>query len=276
MKIINSTLEIGVAVPFKILHISDTHLAYADMRDGERKVKLAKDRAPHFKAAEEVLECVSKMSKELNAPIVHTGDLIDFVSEANLDRVKTFVEDNDVFMAAGNHEFSLFVGEAKEDAAYREQSLSKVQSVFKNDIRMSSRVVGGVNFVAIDNGYYLIEREQLDFIKKEVQKGLPVILLVHTPFYEKNFYDDQIKIKKENSAYLIAVPEELMAEYPADRKEQQTADEATLQAVEYIAGEPAIKAVIAGHLHDNYDGFTECGKPQLVTACKDIRVIEIK
>ena len=165
----------------------------------------------------------------------------------------------DVFMAAGNHEFSLFVGEAKEDAAYREQSLSKVQSVFKNDIRMSSRVIGGVNFVAIDNGYYLIEREQLDFIKKEVQKGLPVILLVHTPFYEKNFYEDQIKIKKEDSAYLIAVPEELMAEYPPDRKEQQKADEVTLQAVEYIANEPAIKGVISGHLHDNYDGCTECG-----------------
>ena len=274
MKIINSTLEIGVSVPFKILHISDTHLAYADMRDGERKVKLAKDRAPYFKAGESVLECVSKMSKELNAPIVHTGDLIDFVSEANLERVKTFVDGNDIFMAAGNHEFSLFVGEAKEDAAYREQSLSKVQSVFKNDIRMSSSVIGGVNFVAIDNGYYLIEKEQLDFIKKEVQKGLPVILLVHTPFYEKNLYEDQMK--KENSAYLVAVPEELMEEYPAHRKEQQKADEATLQAVEYIAGEPAIKGVISGHLHDNYDGFTESGKPQLITSCTDIRIIEIR
>ena len=274
MKIINSTLEIGVPVPFKILHISDTHLAYDDMRDGERKVKLAKERAPYFNDGEAVLGCVSKMSKELNAPIVHTGDLIDFVSEANLERVKSFVDNNDLFMAAGNHEFSLFVGEAKEDAAYREQSLSKVQSVFKNDIRMSSRIVGGVNFVAIDNGYYLIEKEQLDFIKKEVQKGLPVILLVHTPFYERSLYEEQMK--KENSAYLVAVPEELMSEYSAHRKGQQMADEANLQAVEYIAGESAIKGVIAGHLHDSYDGFTECGKPQLVTSCTDIRIIEIK
>lgn len=273
MEIINTTLEIGVPVPFKILHISDTHLTYADMRDGERKVKLASDRAPYFTNGEAVLERASKMAKELNIPIFHTGDLIDFVSEANLERVKSFVDGNDLFMVAGNHEFSLFVGEAKEDAAYREQSLSKVQSVFKNDIRMSSRIIGGVNFVAIDDGYYLIERDQLDFIKKEVEKGLPIILVVHDPFYEKNLYESQMK--NGNSAYLVAVPEELMKDYPAHRKEQQKADEATLEAVEYITNEPSIKAVIAGHIHDNYDGCMEGGKRQIATSCTDIRIIEI-
>ena len=63
-------------------------------------------------------------------------------------------------MAAGNHEYSLYVGEAWEDAAYRNQSLATVQEAFINNIRMAARVIGGVNFVALDDGYYLFEEEQ--------------------------------------------------------------------------------------------------------------------
>ena len=40
---------------------------------------------------------------------------------------KEFMESNDYFFAAGNHEFSLYLGEAVEDADYRNQSLAKVQ-----------------------------------------------------------------------------------------------------------------------------------------------------
>ena len=54
MKIINTRLDIGAREPFSLLHISDTHLTRADMRDGERKVALAAERSPHFKEAESV------------------------------------------------------------------------------------------------------------------------------------------------------------------------------------------------------------------------------
>ena len=119
MKIIKTKLHIGVEKPFEILHISDTHLTYADIRDGESKVKLAENRKIGFQHSEEVLETVTKKASEMGTTIVCTGDLIDFVSIANLERVKQFTEENDCFMVAGNHEFSLYVGEAKEDADYR-------------------------------------------------------------------------------------------------------------------------------------------------------------
>ena len=273
MKIIKTKLHIGVAKPFEILHISDTHLTYADIRDGERKVKLAENRKIGFQHSEEVLETVTKKASEMGTTIICTGDLIDFVSIANLERAKQFTEDNDCFMAAGNHEFSLYVGEAKEDADYRNQSLDKVQAVFKNDIRCSSRVIGGVNFVALDNGYYLFEEEQLAFLKNEVEKGFPIILLMHTPFYEKKLYDEMMTIHP--CAYLINVPEELMKNYPKDRYEQQKSDEITRKMVEYIKSQPLIRANICGHIHFNYEGIALENLPQYTTSCTDIRLFEI-
>ena len=273
MSIIETKLTVGVQAPFRVLHVTDTHLTDADLRDGERKVTLAEKRAKIFPLADATLELAAKVAKEQGVPIVHTGDLLDFVSVANLEKAKKFTDENDCFMAAGNHEFSLYVGEAKEDAAYRNQSLATVQAAFRNDIRMAARVIGGVNFVALDNGYYLFEREQLDFLKNEVKKGLPVVLLLHNPLFEKALYDRVMQ--KSPCAYLVGVPEELMQCYPGDRYMQQLADAITRETVDYMKEETAIKALITGHLHFNYDGVFADRIPQIVTSCTDVRLVEI-
>lgn len=273
MAIIKTPIHIGLPTPIRLMHMTDTHLYLADMRDGERKVKLAHNRKRHFANPEKTLAEAGEIAKEQNLTILHTGDLIDFVSTANLELAKQFTDEHDVFMAAGNHEFSLYVGEAKEDAAYRNQSLAMVQKAFKNDIRMSSRVIGGVNFIALDNGYYLFEKEQLDFLKEEAKKNLPMILLMHNPIHEMTLYH---WVRAESPcAYLVGVPEELMQDYPADRFEQQRADAITLETVEYIKTEPLIKAVIAGHLHRNYRGYLTPTLPQIATSCTDFRILEI-
>ncbi len=272
MSLIRTKMNVGAEEPFCVVHISDTHLTYADMRDGERKVLLSEHRRKCFPDAEETLLFASNTAKEMGIPIVHTGDLIDFVSLMNLEKVKSFSEENDLFMAAGNHEFSLYVGEAKEDADYRNQSIDAVQSSFKNNIRMSSRIIGGVNFVALDNGYYLFEKEQFDFLKKEVEKGLPIVLLLHSPLYERNLYDRMMS--ESDCAYLVGVPEDLMECYPEDRLEQQKSDEITDKVIEYIGGEKLFRGIVAGHLHINYEGTFAERIPQLTTSCTEVRIIE--
>ena len=277
---LRSELKVGAEAPFQIVHITDTHLTYADDRDGERKTALAKARARFFPQAEEVLQKACGISREQQAVIMHTGDLIDFVSQANLERVKRFMNEYDCFMAAGNHEFSLYVGEAKEDAAYRSQSLAKVQAVFCNDIRMSARVINGVNFVALDNGYYLFEQEQLEFVKNEVLKGFPIVLMMHTPLFEQNLFDElmgtmgECRVEKP-CAYLAGVPEEQMKDYSAGRFEQQKADSITLKAIEYFKSEPLIKAILAGHVHRTMDARLTKDIPQIITSTTDIRLITV-
>lgn len=278
MNLIKNKLQLGIEKPFHFLHMSDTHFALADERDDKRKLDLAKARSAWYAEAETVSSEIEAFAKENNLLITHTGDYIDFVSEANLDRMKKFTRENDVFMAAGNHEFSLYVGEAVEDAAYRNLSLERVQACASNDIRFSSKKINGVNLIAIDNGYYLFEREQLEGLKKEAENGLPMILFMHTPLYDEELY----QIMGDHgclgeAAYMVATPEELMKNYSEKRYRQQKADAITVETVEYIKSQPLIKAIFCGHLHDfvSETALTD-GIRQYVSNFENVRLVEVE
>ncbi len=277
MQPIHTRIEIGLPAPIRVLHASDTHLTHADARDGQRKVELAKSRLPGFPHANQKLAELGALSHELGLPIMHTGDLIDFVSLANLEAAKAFADSHDIFMATGNHEFSLYVGEAWEDADYRNQSLDAVQACYKNDIRMSSRIErngdAAVNFVALDNGYYYFEPRQLAFLKEQVSLGLPIVLMIHTPLYERKLYDDA-RARSGSCAYLAGVPDELIADYEPYRYRQQKTDATTAGFLEYVAKEPAIKCILAGHLHVDYDSTFAGRIPQLISGGSVARVVE--
>lgn len=274
MNILKNYIHIGVKEPFCVLHASDTHLTLCDERNDERKQALARSRSNTFSRCEYDLDFLENKAACENRILIHTGDITDFVSEKNLDRVKVFCEKVDCFMSAGNHEFSLYVGEAKENAAYRNQSLAKVQAVFKNNIRMSSRVIGGVNFVAIDNSYYLFDEEQYVFLQNEIQKGLPVILAVHVPLFSEKFYKFSRK-SVEAPGNLLAVPDELMRDYSAHRYEQQHADDLTREVYNFILGCNNIKAVLSGHIHENFESYISDNIYQIATGVSTVREIYI-
>jgi 3',5'-cyclic AMP phosphodiesterase CpdA len=243
------------------------------MRDGERKVELARKRSQYFRGAEHTLSLASALAHEYNCPIFHTGDLSDFVSVANLERVKQFINENDLTLSAGNHEFSQYVGEAVEDAAYREQSLAKVQAVYKNDIRASAREINGVNFIILDDGYYKIDAGQVAFLRQELERGLPSVIVMHTPIYEPALY--AIERRKHDCGYLLGVPDELVDGYGSERARQQRADAITGEAIDLIKSTPSVKAIIAGHLHRDYENMLTEGIIQLTTDCETVRVIEL-
>lgn len=276
MKKLENRLVLGAQKPLKLLHFSDTHLALADDRDDLRKRELAEHRARYFPTAEQDLRDAAALARQDGALLVHTGDLIDFVSYANLERAKAFTDENDCFFSAGNHEFSLYVGEAFEDAAYRNQSLDRVQAAFKNPIRFASRKVNGINLVALDDSYYRIEEEQLAALRREAELGLPIVLLMHNPLHEQPLYDVMMHEKRQGCAYLTGTPEPLMGDYPPDRLVQQRPDEVTREAVEYICAEPCIRAILAGHLHFDYEGMVAGRIPQLVTGIGSAREITIE
>lgn len=276
MIFLKTVLNVGAEKPFCALHLSDTHLTFADERDDERKRFLAAERAKisEFSEACAVLQTAGNLSEKEKLPIFHTGDLIDFVSHANLDFAARYAKGNDLFIAAGNHEFSQYVGEAWEDAAYRNQSLPRVQNAFRNDIRFSSYVVNGVNFVAIDNSYYLFEAEQLEGLKAEVAKGMPVVLLMHTPLYEERLYEFHRANQADAPVYEMNVPLKKMAYYSPDRLRQQRADKITKLAYDYITSTSSIKAVLCGHVHHDFESMIAGRLPQVVTGCSTIRRVE--
>ena len=107
-------IPVGASKPFGAIHVSDTHIVRVDNRDDERKMKLAAGRrfAPW---GEHYLDEAIRAAKDRGDLLLHTGDLIDFVSAANLDCAAVHFAAGDWFVSSGNHEFSRYVGEAKED-----------------------------------------------------------------------------------------------------------------------------------------------------------------
>lgn len=274
MKHLYTELHIGTGHdPVRLYHLSDTHLCLCDGRNDRRKQELAAARRPMFPFAESDLAEVMALKAEKDGLIVHTGDLIDFTSEANFDRTRAFARESDCFFAAGNHEFSQYVGEAWEDAAYRAQSLARVQSCFATDIRFSSRVIGGVNLVAVDNSYYLFEAWQYERLRAEVGKGLPIILLMHDPLYEPTVFDREFAIG--GAGYVVDAPVGRMTAYNEHRYRQQLADSVTRETVAYIKSQPLIRAILCGHVHFSHEGYVTPTLPQYVICGGEVREILI-
>ena len=262
LKIKTIEIDAGAEKEFSVLHISDSHLALADERNDERKVKLSAKRTKIFGNSYAVIEAQRNFAKENDLTIVHTGDLIDFVSEANIECAARIFSEGEWIVCAGNHEYSLYVGEAREDAAYRAQSYDKLQRVYPNDLTFYSRIVNGVNFVTLDNGYYKFSKEQFAKMKAEVKRGFPIVMVCHNPLYTPELCDYSLKKSKGKAAYLVGVPRKITDTYAhkpqpkgeewRNRTVQQRTDKTTMRFVKWLKKQEELKAILCGHCHYNY------------------------
>ncbi len=262
MNLEKSTLKIGLAKPLKILHVTDSHIALTDERDNERKRELSK-RMPSPATENNLYEQIRYAENNCDL-LVHTGDLTDFVSHANTEFARKILQNEKIFFIAGNHDYSQYVGEAWEDNAYRMNSYMQTGG-FGVPMFFNSRIVGGVNIVGIDNSYYLFEEWHIWRLRREVEKGYPVILAFHDPLYEESLFKYHREHLPDEPTYLVGCGEEQLLEYSEFRAVQQRPNETTLKMIGYIKSEPAIKAILTGHLHFNYVSEIRPGLPQFVT-----------
>jgi len=267
-----SVIRAGAEKPFNLLHVTDTHICLADERDNPRKRELATSRAAYFDGGEpgsclEYFRQSCDFAREQGALLVHTGDLFDFVSEAHLSIAPLLMSmPDDYFMAVGNHEFSLYVGEAFEDETYKMQSFDRVQaSMPKYDLRFASRIVNGVNLIAIDNVYYDFSANALERLKEEAAKELPIILFFHNPLYTPELYDEVMNRRGAASCDVVGVPIELMQSYSDHRFRQQVCTPQTRKFIDYMMSLDLVKGVVAGHMHFSHESALQNGVMQYVT-----------
>ena len=240
-------IDAGATTPFSILHISDTHLTDAYPHEDEKKQKLKEIRTITFGGRqEEALRDSLAWAKKNVDYVLHTGDVIDWISEANLDLVKKYWGEN-VFGSVGNHEFSRYMWMEKGEGtlAYKALSDELLRKYYPFDISFASKVVNGVNFVTIDDAYGVVTPEQVERFRAEVKKGLPIVLCMHIPFYTDVMWRAHEKYwtgagKKFTSA---AIPR-IVGDYWTQRNDPTTRD-----FIAYLKCEPMLKAILAGHIH---------------------------
>lgn len=263
MNIEKTTIEIGLSKPFKVLHITDSHIPLCDERDSKEKYELAVRCGLLDGTKEANLKEQLEYAKKNCDLVVHTGDLTDFVSKANTDFARKTLSDDSIFYITGNHEFTQFQGEAWEDTAYRMNSYKSLGEGFGVNMFFNSRVFGGVNFVGIDDGYHQVEDWQTERLKMEAQKGFPIILCIHVPIFEQGLYDKVFSCN--DSAYVLGCDEEHLLPYPEFRAMEQRPKDSTKRFIEYVYSEPKIKAVLAGHVHCSYESRLKSGIMQYAT-----------
>jgi predicted phosphodiesterase len=244
-----ATINIGLEKPFSILHISDTHLTAAYPHEDEKKQQLCKNRTQCFGGRqEEALRDSLEWAKEHVDYIIHTGDLIDWQSEANFDLVRKYFGEN-ITGAIGNHEYStdMWLSEPKEEhtEAYKNRTRQKISAAYPFDTTFQAQTVNDVNFITIDDVYGYVTPYQVESFHKEVKKGLPIVLCMHVPFLSENIWRATVRFwYKRLASDIHDDAYKLNSEYKV-----QTEDPTTRSFIEYLKKEPLLKAILAGHEH---------------------------
>ncbi len=248
-----ATVHAGATSPFSILHISDTHLTEAYPHESETKQTLRRLQTQVFGGTqEEALRCSLAWAKENVDYVVHTGDLIDYQSEANFDLVKKYFG-SEFICAVGNHEFSPdhWLSQPPEEATeeFKDRTRNLIEKVYPIDTHFQSQVVNGVNFITLDNVYSTVTPQQVGAFKKEIKKGLPIVLCMHVPF----FSDEMWRVTRrrwdvrQDKKYRDAAIPPIEGEY-----KKQLDDRTTRNFIAMLRKEPLLKAILCGHVHINY------------------------
>lgn len=185
-------IRVGAAKPFRALRFSDTHLTFMDVKDmldaedpmfASTRLEKRKARFPLSQAS---LVATLAYARKQGLPLLNTGDLFDFRSDANIACARRALEGLNVFSSLGNHEgFGEPLKARNPKTADEGRALRSVyEQALGNSLLVDSRVIGGVKFIAFDNGG--LHRWDLKKRRKRLEGALscdePVVLMCHRPF----------------------------------------------------------------------------------------------
>ena len=264
MDILKSQLDLGLVQPIRILQVSDCHLSGCCEEDSEKaKAKSKKKTAEFLKETggvtqEQRLKEALDLSAEYDA-LVLTGDIADSPSRANLELLASMLEGRRYLYTFGNHDYYTYDSDSG-NADDRERFLDDFLRFLPCDPTMDSLQVGGVNLVALDDSLAQFSALQLEFLKAEVAKGLPILLFLHLPLYSPTFVPQAYEWW--DSSMCVGTPADMLAAH-GETDPKIRAEAETLLMLDYIREEPLIKAIFASHLHFS-DEANVLGKPQFV------------
>ena len=262
LKVSEVELAVGVRTPFKVLHVSDTHLNFWDVTDfcGNAEAEAHFERRwVRFPQALNSFHASLDYAQKKGIPVFHTGDLVDWNTVANVDLLRRDLKGVDFFYALGNHEYHSSRSRGESKPLSPDGIRARMQTVIGNDLTAASRILNGVNFVAFDNGETNLRPETIAAVEREFDKGLPVVLLCHIPpIYTEKFLDNSLEAGRA-----ILRGQGLVAEAEAKtrgkfRTYEERYDAPTAAFWRRLERRKELKAILCGHTHvEERDRFSE-------------------
>ena len=193
----------GVEKEYTFLFLTDMHMAIKTKQDLGASLGDADERMKAFVNEEGILsstqftEWIAYANRLKPEGVLMCGDMIDYYSQENVE----FLADNlqklkvPYLYVLGNHEmYSPWNETIAEDA--------EIYHLFReNNTAFQAWEFPEFTICAVDNQSYQVAPEALAAMQKEIEKGKPIILLAHVPFYTS-----QIETLKEASINTWGVP----------------------------------------------------------------------
>ena len=227
LKVRKVSIRLGVDEPFSILHVSDSHIARIDSRDGEATYAFAKSRSRKGRElGEYYLGEAIHHARVRGIKVVHTGDFMDFVSAANIEYGARRIRTDGIVACVGNHEYWLDA-DKKEVESYKEATIPKLKDEWKG-VPASTVRLGGANFFVFDDSFGTVTETIAAAFEETVKEGLPIVMVCHVPLWTED-----VGLNKGASCGVKG------------RKD----DAVSYEFVERVRREPLVRAVLAGHIH---------------------------
>lgn len=267
-EVVNTVFKVGLEQPVRILHITDVHLTEADEYDDDETKELMLKRKASFAAhsdnapltTNEYFAEAIRLAEELGALLVVTGDVIDIHSHGNVAEFHRIADGHDMMFAPGGHETQKRIRRTmEEEYPYWETVRPQIEAEFPEfDFLFESRVINGLNIITVDNSLDYFAKETLERFRKELDRGLPIILFMHDPMH-----DGRLNATEKTHPNVRLTEEDYRISH---------------EMIDLINSHELVKATFSGHAHINEERIHE-GKPDFVTAglykgiCRLIEII---
>lgn len=250
---------------YRFWHFSDAHIAHAYPEDSEEAHALAEKQAacwatdgkPSSDVFLDVLEEAKKHEAEL---LLMAGDCADYYSESNLRFLTENLEKAaiPVLYAYGNHEGASYVTNLGDPRKF----YPDYAGLMGETPNFQVKDFGDFVLIAVDNSDHNIRQEQLDRLKEQFTRGIPVILVMHIPLSTEAIIPDMEAKWGRNPVYFML---------GTDAEPETTREFCRLVTAE----DSPVAAIFAGHVHFMHSGEFAPGRMQYTSApgcCWDITV----
>lgn len=242
-----------------IFVIADTHLWMSDGREDpfrqySQRMASAYHTTKHFRTGaetnpEEAFRATVALAKKRGADAVALlGDIVSYPSERAVEFVQEVMRQEGMpyYYTSGNHDWHYEGMEGTSQDLRKKWRSERLLPLFQGHNPVAYGVeIKGVRLLFLDTSNYQIEKEQLDFIRKEARGKKPFILFQHIPLYAPS----------RSVGYGIGHPEWGAASdrgYKIERRMQWPAEghgDTDYDFYETLVGAPNLMATFAGHVH---------------------------
>lgn len=254
MNLTRTKLTVGLTAPVRILHTTDVHLTFADEHDTPEHHELMVQRTETFRNKDGVsdrtpLVCFRDalaLARRENLLHVCTGDAIDIHTHGNLALFRELIEGEDLMFSPGGHEHQrVCVRTMEEPYPYWETIRPKLEREFSRfDLYFESRVINGLNIITADNSLDYFPRRTVEAFKKELERGLPIIVFFHDPIWDR-----MLNLTEPSHPNVRLTPEDYRVSH---------------EMIDLLLNHPLVITTFGGHGHRDAE-HALCGKVHYMT-----------